>query len=374
MTNRERVQAIMHFQPVDRVPVVAFGYWGETLEKWADEGHFPKAWLKELNMGDGAEGDRAVMEKLGFDFNWQPTSGAHVGLNPSFERTVLSEDKDGSILVRDHNGLLIREKPSNKSIPSQVGTTLVDREAWEEHYVHRLQFSEDRIPYAHLEKLKAENDTRENPLGFHCGSLYGFVRDLMGVEELSYVQLDDPELYEEIINTCADVCYRVLEKALSVGVKFDYAHFWEDICFKNGPLVHPATFERCVGPHYKRMTDLLRKHGVDIISLDCDGCIDLLIPTWLDNGVNTMFPIEVGTWNASIGPWREKYGRRILGVGGMDKRVFAQDKAAVDREIERLRPLVEMGGYIPCPDHRIAPDAIWENVVYYCERFRHVFG
>ena len=197
---------------------------------------------------------------------------------------------------------------------------------------------------------------------------------VLGVEELSYVQLDDPELYEEIINTCADVCYRVLEKALSVGVKFDYAHFWEDICFKNGPLVHPATFERCVGPHYKRMTDLLRKHGVDIISLDCDGCIDLLIPTWLDNGVNTMFPIEVGTWNASIGPWREKYGRRILGVGGMDKRVFAQDKAAVDREIERLRPLVEMGGYIPCPDHRIAPDAIWENVVYYCERFRHVFG
>ena len=39
MTNRERVDAIMHYQPYDRMPVVAFGYWGETLRKWQAEGH-----------------------------------------------------------------------------------------------------------------------------------------------------------------------------------------------------------------------------------------------------------------------------------------------------------------------------------------------
>jgi len=33
MTNRERVRAILHYQSVDRVPVVAFGYWQETLQK-----------------------------------------------------------------------------------------------------------------------------------------------------------------------------------------------------------------------------------------------------------------------------------------------------------------------------------------------------
>ena len=55
-------------------------------------------------------------------------------------------------------------------------------------------------------------------------------------------------------------------------------------------------------------------------------------------------------------------------VGGMNKSVFARDYAAIDREIERLRPLIALGGYIPCPDHRIAPDAKFENVQYYCER------
>jgi uroporphyrinogen decarboxylase len=58
----------------------------------------------------------------------------------------------------------------------------------------------------------------------------------------------------------------------------------------------------------------------------------------------------------------------------MDKRVFARDYAAVDREVERLRRLVDLGGFLPCPDHRIAGDARWENVQYYCERMRRVFG
>ncbi len=58
----------------------------------------------------------------------------------------------------------------------------------------------------------------------------------------------------------------------------------------------------------------------------------------------------------------------------MDKRVFSHDRAAVEAEVERLKPLVELGGYIPCPDHRIAPDAEWDNVIYYCQRLREVFG
>jgi len=127
-----------------------------------------------------------------------------------------------------------------------------------------------------------------------------------------------------------------------------------------------------VGPHYKRITDLLKKYNIDIVSVDCDGLIDKLVPIWLENGVNTMFPIEVGTWNASIAPWREKYGKELRGVGGMNKTVFAKDYKAIDAEIERLKPLIELGGFIPCPDHRIAPDAKFENVQYYCEKMHNL--
>jgi uroporphyrinogen decarboxylase len=87
-----------------------------------------------------------------------------------------------------------------------------------------------------------------------------------------------------------------------------------------------------------------------------------------------MCPIEVGTWGANIAPWRKQYGPEIRGVGGMDKRVFARDRAAIETEVQRLKPLIELGGYVPCPDHRIAPDSKWENVQYYCDRMHQVFG
>lgn len=196
--------------------------------------------------------------------------------------------------------------------------------------------------------------------------------DLLGVEQLSYLYMDDEELYAEIIDTMAGLSYKWVKAALESGAKFDYAHYWEDICFKNGPLVIPGVFDEYVGPHYKKTTELLKQYGVTIVSVDCDGLIDSLIPTWLENGVNTMFPIEVGTWNASIEPWRAKYGKQIRGVGGMNKTIFARDYKAIDAEIERLKPLIELGGYIPCPDHRIAPDAIFENVQYYCEQIRRI--
>jgi len=177
-----------------------------------------------------------------------------------------------------------------------------------------------------------------------------------------------------MIDTVGELCYQCVKATLDTGAKFDYAHFWEDICCKNGPLILPPVFDEKVGPHYRRITDLVRGHGLTVVSLDCDGLIDALIPTWIHNGVNTMFPIEVGTWNASIAPWRAQYGAELRGVGGMNKNVLARDFAAVDAEIERLKPLVELGGYLPCPDHRIPPDAHWDNVRYYCEKMRTAFG
>ena len=51
MTFRENVMAILHYEKYDCFPVVAFGYWKETLEKWALEGHI----TMEVVVADDAE-------------------------------------------------------------------------------------------------------------------------------------------------------------------------------------------------------------------------------------------------------------------------------------------------------------------------------
>jgi uroporphyrinogen decarboxylase len=364
------------------MPVVHFGYWFETLEKWHAEGHLTAAEAKT-----GYEGCVSINEKLGFDFNWFSTFFYHASLYPMFDRKVLETLPDGSKKVLNGAGAVEMEKPGAGSIPMEFAHTLTDRASWEEHYLPRLQFSEERIlkswvmnaddgsykvfSEGGLDVLK--DQTRSQHYGLYCGSLLGDIRTWLGMVNLSYLQVDDEDLFLEMIRTVAELDYRNTEYILKTGAKFDFAHFWEDICFKNGPLVAPSVFHEVIGPYYKKITALCNRYGIDIISVDCDGWIDSLIPTWLENGVNTMFPIEVGTWDASIAPWREKYGKELRGVGGMNKTVFSKDRTAIDREIERLKPLIDLGGYIPCPDHRIPPDAKWDNVRYYCDRMHKTF-
>jgi uroporphyrinogen decarboxylase len=364
------------------MPVVHFGYWDETLAKWAAEGHISKRLATEWY--DGNHADCVLCEKLGFDCGWGGVFGPHLGLMPAFRRRVVAVLPDGGRHALDADGVIVLEKDDVVSIPAEIDHLLKGRGEWERLFRSRARWRAERLARAKVhegqrgvrfdpggrERLAREAD---KPRGLWCGSLIGILRNWLGVVGLSYMTADDPALLEEMIETVSELVYRGTLAALSCGIAFDYGHFWEDICFKNGPLVNPRWFASKVAPHYRRVTKLLNDHGVTIVSVDCDGKIDKLIPAWLENGVNTMFPIEVGTWEASIAPWRAQYGRALRGVGGMDKRVFSQDYAAVDREIERLRPLVEQGGYIPCPDHRIAPDAKWENVQYYCDRIRKTF-
>jgi len=370
MNNRERAFAILNYQPYDQMPVVHFGFWNETLDKWAQEGHITPE--EAAHWGDGNQADRSVTQKLGFDFNWYSCFHWNSMLRPGFEPHLVRQNPDGSREVMNGDGVIILEKDEAGSIPAEIEHLLKDRKSWEEQYRSRMQWSPERIDWQALANIPPKAE-RDYPIGLHCGSLWGRIRDIVGLVGLSYLMADDPDLVDEILDLTGELCYQGTKAILERYDQFDFAHFWEDICYRAGPLVSPVFFKKKVGPYYRRITELANAHGIQIVSLDCDGKIDKLIPTWFENGVNTMFPIEVGVWNASIEPWRAQYGRELRGVGGVNKVMLAYDYAAVDAEIERLRPLVELGGYIPCFDHRIPPDAKWENVQYYADRMRQVF-
>jgi uroporphyrinogen decarboxylase len=363
---------------------VHFGYWRETLHKWADEGHISQTEARQWN--DGNPVDLKMDTELGFDFNWGATFTWITRLHPGLETKTVEERPDGSSVFMNENGAFVIKKPGIMTIPTEIDHLLKGRKEWEDIYKPRLRFNPSRINEALViggEEVKRFDaggceslihEAPQRPLGLYCGSLLGVIRDWLGLVGMSYLLFDDEPLFDEMVETVADLCYQGVQAVLESGVRFDYGHFWEDICYKGGPLINPEIYASKIGPHYRRITGLLCRHKTEIISLDCDGKIDLLIPIWLENGVNTMFPIEIGTWNASILPWREKYGRNLRGVGGVNKHVFGMDYSAIDEEIERIHPLVELGGYIPCPDHRLPIEARWENVQYYCEKMRKVFG
>ena len=51
--------------------------------------------------------------------------------------------------------------------------------------------------------------------------------------------------------------------------------------------------------------------------------------------------------------------------GGVDKRAMARGGRAIEAEIERLRPVIEDGGFAPSCDHGVPADVAWPDYVRY---------
>lgn len=372
MLNRERAYNLLHYKNVDRLPAVHFGYWGELLNEWADQGKIPK----ELAWGwyDGSPQDMELDKLIGWDFNWYHVFSANMWLLPPFETKIIEELPDGSQRVLNANGIIEKVHPGVVSIPAEDDYLLKDRAAFEELFLPKMQFSKERINYDFFNSFNENIYSKlDMPLGILLGSVMGEIRNMTSVIGMSYLIYDeDEELFADIVDAYAEMQYKCVDEILSTGAKFDFGHYWEDICFNSGPLIAPELFNELCARHYKRRNELCRKHGIDIISLDYDGVTEKLLPTWFESGVNVMFPIEIGTWGDQFEPARRKFGEGMLGVGGMDKTALRKDKAAVDAELERIRRLVDLGGYIPCPDHRLMPGTKFELVQYYAEEIKKI--
>jgi uroporphyrinogen-III decarboxylase len=59
----------------------------------------------------------------------------------------------------------------------------------------------------------------------------------------------------------------------------------------------------------------------------------------------------------------------LLISGGFDKRIMAEGKDAIDREIERIMPAMrKRGGYLPTCDHGVPEEVSFENYMHFRKR------
>lgn len=366
MNDRERFVATMHYRPVDRGIIQDFQYWDETILAWHEYG-LPRQYKMHT-----------AEEFFGFDKLWVG-AGGNVLLCPGFETKVLKDEGDFQI-VQGGDGTTVRRQKVLGSIPQHMDHLLKDRATWEQHFKWRLDPSNpDRLNAKFEQALAAHADaTRTYPLSVGAGSMFGQLRNWMGIEGVSYIQYDDPKLFAEMIATIGDCIVgtleRILKKAKACGVTYDFASMWEDMSYGHGPLLGVPAFEAHCVPQYQRISRLLRQYGCDLIMLDSDGDARLLYPGWLRAGVNIAFPMEVGTWGNEPVSGRQRFGKEMRICGGFSKRILAAGKDPIAREIDRLAGLVEEGGFIPFCDHRVPPDVSLENYIYYVERAKQVWG
>jgi len=358
LTDRERFDAQMHYQAVDRCFNMEFGYWEENFSLWS--------MFKESGIANNAEAD------VFFSFDAIRVTGGKTWMHPPFSQEVIEETETTEI-IRNGDGLLAEvPKDRHGTIPHYLKASIVTPDDWKRCKEERFR-RDDPAREVDVDALQQRHPAdRDYPLGIHCGSMIGKIRDMLTFEGLAYACYDYPDMVEDMVETCCLLVEDSLERLLP-HFDFDYASGWEDICFKNGPIVSLDFFTSVVQPRYKRIGDKLKAAGIDIWYTDCDGDVRPLLRGFLEAGINCLFPYEV---NSCVHPAEllSEYGKELRIMGGVDKLEMKKGPEAIKAYLESLVPLVERGGYIPFCDHRCPPDVKEEDYLYYLDLKESMFG
>lgn len=358
MTHRERFNNQMSYKPIDRCFNMEFGYWNENFTEWSI--------FVENGITNNNEAD--------IFFNFDPIKGVggRVWLSPSFESKIVDET-DTTLIMMNGDGLLAEVLKSGKdTIPHYIKASIVTPEDWKRCKEERFR-RDDPSRRVNIEALKkAHPSDRDYPLGVDCGSMIGKIRDMLTFEGLAYACYDYPDMVEDMVETVCLLVEDFLDQVLP-HIDFDYASGWEDICFKNGPIVSVDFFKNVVMPRYKRIRKKLDEVGIDLWYTDCDGDVRPILPYLLEGGINCLFPFEV---NGCSHPAEllDEYGKELRIMGGVDKIELGKGPEAIKAYMETLVPLVERGGYIPFCDHRCPPNVKPEDYIYYLDLKEKMFG
>jgi len=358
MTDRERFNNQMHYKPVDRCFNMEFGYWEENYTEWAI--------FRENGITNEAEAN------VFFNFDRIEVVAGNIWLSPAFTRMVIQETETTKILM-NYDGLLAEvPKDGHDTMPRYIKASIVTPDDWKRCKEERFR-RDDPARKVDIEALKeAHPADRSYPLGIYCGSMIGRIRDILTFEGLAYACYDYPEMVEDMVETACVMVEDFLDQVLP-HIDFDYASGWEDICFKNGPIVSVNFFNSVVVPRYKRINKRLKDAGIDIWYTDCDGDVRPILKGLMEGGINSLFPFEV---NGCAHPAEllAEYGKDLQIMGGVDKIQLGSGKEAIKAYLETLMPLVERGGYIPFCDHRCPPNVAPEDYLYYLDLKEQMFG
>ncbi len=338
-----------------------FGFY--CLENWKQQG-MPE--------------DVKLAEHFGFDppgnFGLGQLGWCEAAFQPVFEDKVI-EDRGDCEVVQDGAGRQVLFFKGRRSgfMPEYLDHPVKDKRSWEEDVKWRLD-PDTPERYEDLEERmnKAQSAAAEGRMIVQnlIGG-YMYLRSLMGPENLLYTFYDTPDLIHDCMRQWFNLADAVIRRHQAY-VTIDEFFIAEDICYNAGPLISPDMMREFLFPYYQQLISNIRERQIApsrklYIHVDTDGFADPVIPVYQEIGMTTMSPFEVAAGCDVVRTGREFPELAIF--GGIDKRILAKTKADIDREVERIFPVMrERGGYIPTCDHGVPEEVPYENYLHYRKR------
>jgi hypothetical protein len=362
MNNRERFLAAMQFQKTERPCHMEHGFWDETYARWSHEGLPKEVVLPELFFRS------PLNDMFGY---FDVSKIAYVMVEqyyiPAFEEVTISRTQTDRVF-RSSRGVLLREKKGSVSVPQFLEYPIKSRADYDALRPRLTSSPEKRYRDDWAEQMRFIRGQERDIVATHMEGFFGYPRELLGVEHLLTMYYDDPGLMHTMINDHLELLMALYEPVIR-DVRPDFAFIWEDMCYKNGPLVSPRIFREFMLPAYQKLTHFIKQLGVRNIIVDSDGNIERLIPLWLEGGVTGLLPFEVKC-GLDVNRIRQQYPHLQI-VGGVEKHCLEHGKAEIDAELQRVLPgMLAQGGYVVSLDHWVHDGIPMENFQYYVDRVK----
>jgi uroporphyrinogen decarboxylase-like protein len=367
MNIRERFHATCNFEKPDRpIRWETIGYWTETFARWHKEG------LPETVMDNAFTGP----DHFGFDkMNWLTIAvgaDSEPSFSPLFDVEII-EETDKYILKKDHAGKTIKTHIEGQSgLPQDLDNpvkTMADFEAlkWRLDPETPERFSANLDIMINLANSGGDNCYNSAV----CCGLFGTYRHLMGLVGMSVLMKREPKLLHAIAENWVYMHETLFKKVREKSI-IDYIYFWEDMSYKNGPMISPKAFREFMSPYYKKLIDSLKADtDIRVFGVDSDGNLWTLLELFSEVGINMFLPFEVQA-GMDIREVREKFPKMII-WGGIDKMALFDNNEFIEKEVmEKVPPVLKSGGFIPAIDHVIPPEVSLKNYEKFLEIVRGI--
>ncbi len=362
MNERERYVATLLFETPDRVPLMPGHGRQSTRVAWREQG-LPDYVEDYFRYAAGQLGIElpppANVVDVGVDFRMIPQFEEKV--IEDLGRTWIVQDWKGNVceISKEYDATYLRN-PIDFVTRKWVKLPVETEEDWASMQRRYDVDAPGRFP-DDLPDRAARLRNRTYPWVLIFNGPFWQLREWVGFEGLCMQFLDDPDLTHEMVRFWQEFVTAVLERIFDHAVP-DEILICEDMAYKVKPMISPQMCRDFLLPCWTAWGDLARQAGVPIYEVDSDGYVGDLIPVWLEAGIHCNSPIEVAAGN-DLPAFRETYGKQMAYRGGIDKRAMARGGSALRAEVERHRPVIASGGYIPGCDHGIPPDVSWANYV-----------
>ena len=369
MTSRERVQAVLHHEIPDRVPII-IGVSNATGIKMRP--------YREIKKIMGIEGDDNYI------YDW-PELG-----------TALPDERILQRLHSDVRGVLDRFPKAvydrAKSRPAHSpffddwgnGQKEIGPDNWYPG-VHPMPDAKtiedlDKFPWPDMDDPFRTSHVRQQALKLHEENQYAILATpwlmfpferaigLQGMETFLSNMAMEPDFAQELLNRITKLCLTNMGHFLDqCGDVIDMIKIGDDLGTQENLMISPRMYRRMLKPLHAELIDLIKQKTKAKVFFHTDGDVFNLIEDFIEIGVDILNPIQTSAGRMSnLEELKKQYDKRIVFCGAVDTQKVLPNGTPeqVRQEVKRVIDILgNGGGYMLATVHTVMNEVPAENIL-----------